>query len=130
MNKKGYHTYRDMIIEMLLFPDQTSRLAIEPLLESAGLELTEELEITGFLQLHAETRIHYPQEAVPIVLKIPPEQVELYCEGILHIISKVVDTFLEKILGKWKCGVRKYQPKNEGCPFSFSFHARRGIGEY
>jgi len=47
---------RDMIIEMLLFPDQTSRLAIEPLLESAGLELTEELEITGFLRLHADGR--------------------------------------------------------------------------
>ena len=77
--KHGDLTDRDMIMEMLLYPDQRTHMAIEPLLGNAGLEQTQILEIKESLfGCNAGIRIHNPDGTEPLFIRLPHEQVEAY----------------------------------------------------
>lgn len=70
---------REMILEMIFFPDRPVRMALEPLLAGEGLEEIRISEVTGFLAGNrSRIRLHCPEGGPPINLKIPREQIDLF----------------------------------------------------
>lgn len=66
---------REMILEMILFPEPDLRLALEPLLGPGGLGQKAEAEITRrLIHDHPVLRLIHPDQEAPLEVCVPPDQ--------------------------------------------------------
>lgn len=81
---------RETILEMILFPGPLMRSALEPMLEPRGLTLSQIDFITQTLASnHPTLRMLHPGQTAPIVVQIPPDQVELFVSRLY--LNKTLD---------------------------------------
>lgn len=98
------------VLEMLLFPDQDTRIALEALLDPAGLKPHHVSNITDFLVYnHTKLNLHHPEEDTSIVIEVPTGQIELF-------ISRL---FLTRTIDPEIC-----QTLEEECPVSIALLCR------
>ncbi|WP_022665854.1 hypothetical protein [Desulfospira joergensenii] len=90
---------REMMLEMILFPEQDVRLALEPLLETGGLEQKHLTEITGhMIHNHSMLRLFHPERTAPYLVEIPPDQIELFISRLF--LTRKIDSDICKALEK------------------------------
>ncbi len=69
---------RAIILEMILFPEQSMRLAVEPLLDSEGLKAEQVSGIVKYITNKSpRLTVGFPNEKAAITIKIPADQIEL-----------------------------------------------------
>lgn len=72
---------RDMILEMILFPGENTRLNLEPLMGHQGLDPEQINDITRHLILdHGELTLIHPRTAGLIRMAVPPAHVTIYID--------------------------------------------------
>ncbi len=90
---------RQTILEMILFPGQTTRLSIEPLLNPCGLTSRDELDIFFFLaNNHPKLNLLHPKEENTIVINLPLDQVKVFISRLF--VSRSIDPVICDALKK------------------------------